>query len=88
MNEDLYGYSTEIYLSKCLRCRKPFLKEKNFQVVGGEDFLISELQFSPNIENEAIKDYPKIAFNPYKEALKCYRAHAYDVCVIMCRKGV
>lgn len=88
VNEDLSGYVTEVLLSKCLKCQNPFLKEKNFQIVGGDDFLTSELQFFPNTENEAIKNCPEIVFNPYKEALKCYRAHAYDACVIMCRKGI
>ncbi|CAM1339396.1 DUF4145 domain-containing protein [Tenacibaculum aestuarii] len=88
VNEDLCGYITEVFLSQCLRCKNPFLKEKNFQIAGGDDFLTSELQFFPNTENEAIKNCPKIVFNPYKEALKCYRAHAYDACVIMCRKGI
>ena len=88
VNEDLCGYVTEVLLSKCLKCQNPFLKEKNFQIVEGDDYLNSELQFFPNTENEAIKNCPEIVFNPYKEALKCYRAHAYDACVIMCRKGI
>lgn len=88
VNEDLYGYVTEILLSKCLKCQSPFLKEKRFQIVEGDDYPNSELQFFPNTENEAIKNCPEIVYNPYKEALKCYRAHAYDACVIMCRKGI
>lgn len=88
VNEDLCGYYTEVLLSKCLKCLNPFLKEKKFQIVEGDGYLNSELQFFPKTENEAIKNCPQIVFNPYTEALKCYRAHAYDACVIMCRKGI
>ncbi|WP_205622039.1 DUF4145 domain-containing protein [Arenibacter certesii] len=88
VTEDLSGYVTEVLLSKCLKCQNPFLKEKNYRIVEGDDFLTNELQLFPNTENRAIKSCPEIVYNPYKEALKCYRAHAYDACVIMCRKGI
>lgn len=88
MNEDMCGNFTVILLSKCLKCQNPFLKEKSFQTVEGDEYLNSEIQFYPNTENEALKNCPDIVHKPYKEALKCYRAHAYDVCVIMCRKGI
>ena len=88
MNEELFGNTSEILLSMCLKCKSPFLKENHYQIIDGEFFPNSEIQFFPNTENVAIKNCPKIVFNPYKEALKCYRAHAYDACVIMCRKGI
>lgn len=87
VNEDLCGYVTEVLLSKCLKCQNPFLKEKSFQIVERDDYLNSELQFFPNTENEAIENCPEIVFNPYEEALKCYRTHAYDACVMMCHRG-
>jgi hypothetical protein len=88
INEDLCGDITEVLLSKCLNCQNPFLKEKSFQIVEGDEYSNTELQFFPNTENEAVKNCPEIVFKPYKEALKSYRAHAYDACVIMCRKGI
>ncbi len=88
VDENLNGFFTHVLLSKCLKCQNPFLKEKTFQYAGGDEYLTSELQFYPDTVNEAIKNCPKIVYNPYKEALECYRSHAYDACVIMCRKGI
>jgi len=87
-NEDLHGGGTEIKLSRCLRCKNPFLAEKQFQFIEDHYWINSEIQFYPNTENEAIKNCPKIVSYAYKEAFKCFRAHAYDACVIMCRKGI
>lgn len=88
INENLRGNVIEISLSKCLKCENPFLKESDFGIYDGEDYLSNEVQLFPNTENEAIKNCPAIVYNPYKEALKCYHAHAFDACVIMCRKGI
>ncbi|NLC93668.1 MAG: hypothetical protein GX677_09460 [Treponema sp.] len=88
MDESLHGNITEVLLSKCLNCQNPLLKKRYFQIFGGEYYLQNELQLFPNTENKAIKNCPEIVIKPYKEALKCYRAHAYDACVIMCRKGI
>lgn len=48
VTEDLCGYFTEVLFSKCLKCQNPFLKEKRCQIVEGNDYLNSELQFFPN----------------------------------------
>lgn len=87
-NEDLQGDGLLVKLSKCLRCKNPFLSEVSYNYVEEHIWENSNIQLFPNTENEAIKNCPKIVFNPYKEALKCYRAHAYDACVLMCRKGI
>ena len=35
-----------------------------------------------------IGNAPKTIIKPYREAIKCYKANAYEACVIMCRKGI
>ncbi|MCC9043299.1 DUF4145 domain-containing protein [Myroides sp. M-43] len=87
-NGDFEGGGILINLSKCLRCKKPFLTKIDFSCVEERYWENSNIQLFPNTENDAIKNCPKIVINPYEEALKCYRAHAYDACVIMCRKGI
>lgn len=87
-NEDLHGGGVLVKLSRCLRCRNPFLSEIDYSYIEDNYWESSNIQLYPNTENEAIKNCPKIVINPYQEALKCYRAHAYDACVIMCRKGI
>ncbi|WP_339141512.1 DUF4145 domain-containing protein [Croceitalea sp. MTPC5] len=88
MNEELHGHSTEILLSKCLNCGNPFLKEHDYQIIDGNSYLTNETQFFPDREKPFAKNCPKIVINPYQEAIKCYRANAYDACAIMCRKGI
>lgn len=87
-NEDLCGDGVLVKLSRCLRCRNPFLSEIVYSYFEDNYIQSSDIQLYPNTENEAIKNCPKIVINPYQEALKCYRVHAYDACVIMCRKGI
>lgn len=87
-NEDLQGGGVLVKLSRCLRCRNPFLSEIDYSYIEDNYWESSNIQLYPNTENEAIKNCPKIVINPYQEALKCYRAHAYDACVIICRKGI
>lgn len=87
-NEDLQGGGILVKLSRCLRCRNPFLSEIDYSYIEDNYWESSNIQLYPNTENDAIKNCPKIVINPYQEALKCYRAHAYDACVIMCRKGI
>lgn len=87
-NEDLRGWGDTIDLFKCLRCKSPFLNEREYEYIEGEYYETSNIQLFPKIENEAIKNCPKIVISPYKEALKCYQAHAYEATVIMCRKGI
>lgn len=87
-NEDLVGGGILVKLSKCLRCKTPFLAKIDFGCVEEHYWESSNIQLFPNTENTAIKNCSKIVINPYQEALKCYRAHAFDACVIMCRKGI
>ena len=87
-NEDLRGCGDTVDLFKCLRCKNPFLNERQYQYIEGEYYETSNIQLFPKTENEAIKNCPKIVISPYKEALKCYQAHAYEATVIMCRKGI
>jgi len=87
-NEDIQGGGVQVKLSKCLRCKEPFLTEVDYNYIEDNYWENSSIQLYPNTENEAIKNCPKIVINPYQEALKCYKAQAYDACVIMCRKGI
>lgn len=87
-NEDLQGGGLLVKLSSCLRCKNPFLSEIDYSYIEEHYWESSNVQLYPNTENEAIKNCPRIVINPYQEALKCHRAHAYEACVIMCRKGI
>lgn len=86
-NENFHGNGVFNILSKCLKCKAAILSEIRYQYF--EDHYTEEaIQLYPNSDNLAIKNCPKIVINPYHEAIKCYRAQAYDACVIMCRKGI
>lgn len=86
--DELNCKGTVINLSKCLRCNEPILSEIDYHAIEEHYYENSNIQLYPTLENEAIKNCPKIVIAPYKEALKCYRAQAYEACVIMCRKGI
>jgi len=86
--DELQNEGTEIILSKCLNCESPVLTEQQFQNVEEHSWANNKIQLYPLTDNVALKNAPYIVINPYKEASKCYRAQAYDACVIMCRKGI
>lgn len=85
---ELQNEGTVILLSKCLNCERPILTEEHFQNIEEHSWTNNKVQLYPLIDNIALKNAPEIVINPYKEASKCYRAQAYDACVIMCRKGI
>jgi hypothetical protein len=82
------GQGTAIALSKCLKCGKPFLTQEDFQYIEEHSFGDDAIQLYPSADNAALKNAPEIVIRPYKEAMKCYKAQAYEPCVIMCRKGI
>jgi hypothetical protein len=86
--DELQNEGTAVVLSKCLNCESPILVEEQFQCIEDHTFTHSKVQLYPLTDNEALKNAPGIVTGPYKEASKCYRAQAYDACVIMCRKGI
>ncbi|MCX2450063.1 DUF4145 domain-containing protein [Pedobacter sp. PLR] len=86
--DELQNEGTEIILSKCLNCDRPVLTEEQFRNIEEHSWINSKAQLYPVTDNIALKNAPGIVINPYKEAAKCYRAQAYDACVIMCRKGI
>ena len=86
--DELQNEGTGISLSKCLNCERPFLIEEEFVNIEDNSWANSKIQLYPLTEITALKNTPEIVISPYKEATKCYRAQAYDACVIMCRKGI
>ena len=86
--DELQGEGTAISLSKCLKCGRPFLTQENFKYIEEHSFGDDALQLYPFADNAALKNAPDIVIRPYKEAMKCYRAQAYEPCVMMCRKGI
>ncbi len=86
--DELQNEGTAIILSKCLNCERPILTEEQFQNIEEHSWSNDKIQLYPISDNVALKNAPAIVINPYKEAIKCYRAQAYDACVIMCRKGI
>lgn len=86
--DELQNNGTALILSKCLNCDSPFLTEEEFQNIEEFSWTNNKVQLYPITDNIALKNAPDIVTNPYKEAQKCYRAQAYEACVIMCRKGI
>jgi hypothetical protein len=86
--DELQSEGIEIELSKCLNCESPILIEEQFQSIEDHTWTNHKVQLFPLTDNLALKNAPEIVIGPYKEASKCYRAQAYDACVIMCRKGI
>jgi len=86
--DELINQGTLVILGKCLNCNRPFLSQEDFQNIEDHSITDNEIQLFPLTDNVALKNAPDIVINPYKEAQKCYRAQAYEACVIMCRKGI
>ncbi len=86
--DELQNEGTVVNLSKCLNCERPILTEEQFNNIEDHSWTNSKIQLYPNTENIALRNAPEIVINPYKEATKCFRAQAYEACVIMCRKGI
>jgi len=86
--DELQNQGNTIMLSKCLNCDSPFLVEEEFQNIEEHSWTNSSHQLYPIEDNLALKHAPQIVIQPYKEAHKCFRAQAYEACVIMCRKGI
>jgi hypothetical protein len=86
--DELQSEGTTILFSKCLNCERPFLTEEQFQNIEEHSWTNNQIQLYPLSDNIALKNAPEIVINPYREATKCFRAQAYDACVIMCRKGI
>lgn len=86
--DELQNHGTAVILGKCLNCNRPFLLQEDFQNIEEHSWINDRLQLFPLTDNEALKNAPDIVIHPYKEAQKCFRAQAYEACVIMCRKGI
>ena len=86
--DELQSQGTAVILAKCLSCNSPFLSQENFHNIEDNSWTTNEQQLFPLGDNSALKNAPDVVIRPYKEAQKCYRAQAYEACVIMCRKGI
>jgi hypothetical protein len=86
--DELFCEGTLIKLAKCLNCKNPILFSEDFTEIEGNYFQQSVIQLFPEKESDFVKKAPKTIIKPYREAIKCYKANAYEACVIMCRKGI
>lgn len=86
--DELHQEGTSVVLCKCLNCEKPILFQEHYQDIEGYSNTWDKIQLYPDKESIALKNAPEIVNNPFREAVKCYRAQAYDACAIMCRKGI
>jgi len=86
--DELQCEGTLVYLAKCLNCEKPILLCEDFIEIEGQYFPQEKFQLFPEKESSFVANAPKTILKPYREAIKCFRANAYDACVIMCRKGI
>ena len=86
--DELQGTGITIYLYKCLNCENPILISEDFTEIEGSYFPASLKILFPEKEPEFVAKAPPSIINPYREAVKCYKANAYEACVIMCRKGI
>jgi hypothetical protein len=87
INEDRRD-GTLVTLTKCINCENPMLFSEDFVEVEDHYFPQGEFQLYPERDKDFITNAPDLIIKPYKEALKCFKANAYEACVIMCRKGI
>ncbi len=86
--DELNVEGTTVQLAKCLNCKKPFLFTEDFVEIEDNYFEQGKIQLYPEKEPDFVANAPVSIIKPYREAIKCYRANAYEACVIMCRKGI
>jgi len=86
--DELYCEGTLIKLAKCLNCQNPILASEDYIEIEDKYFPQSLIQLYPEKESDFVRNAPKTIIKPYREAIKCFKANAYDACVIMCRKGI
>lgn len=86
--DELQCEGTIVKLTKCLNCEKPILLSEFFIEIEDHYYPQGKVQLYPDKESNFVADAPSTIIKPYREALKCFRANAYEACVIMCRKGI
>ncbi|MDI3526352.1 MAG: hypothetical protein PWR03_535 [Tenuifilum sp.] len=87
--EELLQYEgVMVYLAKCLNCGEPILLSEYFVEIEGQYFPQERIQLYPERESKFVAKAPMTIIKPYREAIKCFKANAYEACVIMCRKGI
>lgn len=79
---------TLVKLARCLNCEKPILISEDFIEIDDHFFPQGRIQLYPEKESSFVANAPQKITNPFREAIKCYRANAYEASVIMCRKGI
>ena len=87
-NDESRTDGTIVKLAKCLNCEKPILLSEDFIEIEDQFYPQGRIQLYPEKESDFIGNAPKTIIKPYREAIKCYKANAYEACVIMCRKGI
>lgn len=86
--DELHCEGTNVQLAKCLNCDKPILLSEYFIDIEGNYYSQGKVTLYPEKETNFVANAPKTIIKPYREAIKCYKANAYEPCVIMCRKGI
>jgi hypothetical protein len=86
--EELRCEGTIVKLAKCLNCENPILLSEDFIEIEDHYFPQGKIQLYPDKEFDFVGNAPNTIIKPYREAIKCYKANAYEACVIMCRKGI
>ena len=76
-----------VALTKCLNCNTLFLTRVAFNFIEDFSWYGSLEQLYPVI-NSISKDAPDFISSPLHEAMKCYKIHAFEACVVICRKGI
>jgi hypothetical protein len=79
---------TIVKLAKCLNCENPILFTEDFIDIEDNYFVQGKVQLYPDKESGLKSNAPSTILRPYNEALKCFRANAYEATVVMCRKGI
>jgi hypothetical protein len=79
---------TIVKLAKCINCDKPILLVEDFIEIEDRYFPQGSVQLYPEKEENFVADAPPLVIKPYREAIRCFKANAYEASVIMCRKGI
>jgi hypothetical protein len=86
--DELRCDGTVVKLVKCLNCENPILLSEDFIEIEDNHFPQVTVQLYPEKESAFVANAPQRIIKPYKEAIKCFKANAYEASVVMCRKGI
>lgn len=82
-----HGLGGRYLLVSCQLCQRPMvICQENIGNMADGDIWSQPIRVFPDDDNFINPDWPTEIQRAYREAVDCYKAHAYTATVIMCRK--